>query len=76
MVKSFSFAAAVALLSAPLASSHYILNIREPYQLLLGYVEVHTNTFHSYAQWQTNRRGIYLRSKEFQFLHALFHGDH
>ena len=36
-MKSFSFAAAVALLSAPLASSHYILNIRELYFVIIVY---------------------------------------
>lgn len=30
MVRSFTLAAAAALLSAPLVSSHYILNIRKP----------------------------------------------
>lgn len=40
MVKSFTLAAAVALLSAPLASSHYILNIRTLYLLSLSSVKL------------------------------------
>lgn len=77
MVKSFTFAAAVALLSAPLASSHYILNIRKPHSSWLVYAEVsYTNPSYSHAQWQASRRGIQLRPKELQHLHAFVHGDH
>lgn len=37
MVRSFTLAAAAALLSAPLVSSHYILNIRKPPPISLKY---------------------------------------
>ncbi|KAI1147841.1 lytic polysaccharide monooxygenase [Nemania diffusa] len=49
MVKSFTFAAAVALLSAPLASSHYILNILMHNGKQVGgeysYVRKNSNTY-------------------------------
>lgn len=76
MVKSFTLAAAVALLSAPLASSHYILNIRTLHPLSPGDLEVYTDSSSSHAQWQASRRRIHLRSKEFQYLHAFLHGDY